>query len=293
MHACELIELAAVVAAHGPVLVRGNGQLSTTGIEQYWSVSKCRLDRWSRSLKRFSADVARDNPRLHRSRKSFVRAVLEEILTGEVLTRVWTAVICAYDRHRSSDHGEPLARSVLIGHLEARNRVLTLLVRGPGIDAAQAVKLNRLRRRTERWSDMLVGYLGELHDVGEFAVAPARAREFADDWHYEGWLKGGRHPWSIVLASLRTSFRQGLSPLSPNADLNMQIASSILSCFQPELFDSTGFFHSLWLMRLTNITNDAQGMLDELLMPENDLSTCPDIATLDRLADRLRGFRDV
>ena len=56
-----------------------------------------------------------------------------------------------------------------------------------------------------------------------------------------------------------------MSQESPNADLNGRIAKSILSCFQPELFDSTGLFCSMWLMRLVNAANDAQGMLDELL----------------------------
>ena len=67
-----------------------------------------------------------------------------------------------------------------------------------------------------------------------------------------------------------------MTPRSPNADLNARIASSILSCFQPELFDSTGLFCSMWLMRLVNAANDAQGMLDELLCTEKTLPTAQD-----------------
>jgi hypothetical protein len=68
-----------------------------------------------------------------------------------------------------------------------------------------------------------------------------------------------------MLASLRAAFRQGPSSSSPNADLNAQIASAILSCFPPELFDATGLFRSLWLSRLTSTTCDAQGMIEDLL----------------------------
>jgi hypothetical protein len=57
-----------------------------------------------------------------------------------------------------------------------------------------------------------------------------------------------------MLASVRASFREGLCPVSPNADLNARIASSILACFQGELFDSTGLLRSLWLTRLANVT---------------------------------------
>ena len=268
MHARELVELAAIVSAHGPVLVRGTGQLSATSMEQYWTASKCRLDRWGRSLKGFVSYAEEAGEQRRRAQWPLVRGVLEEILTGEVLTRVWTAVLCAHDRHHGSNAAEPIARSVLVGHLEARHRVLTLLVRSPVIDAEGAVKLNHLRRRTERWADLLVGYLVGLEEVSQFAVDPARARDFAEDLRYRSNLRGGRQAWPLVLASLRAAFGEGLCAVSPNADLNARIASSILACFQAELFDSTGLFRSLWLMRLANVTNDAQGMVEELLALE-------------------------
>ena len=214
--------------------------------------------------------------------------MLEEILTGEILTRVWAAVLCAYDRAHGAELAEPIARSVLIGHLEARHRVLTLLVQGPGIDADEAVKLNYLRRRSERWTDLLVGYLSPLLDTGEFAIDSRRARDFAQDLKYQGNFPGGRHAWPLVLASLRSAFRQGLGPLSPNADLNARIAASILSCFPPELFDSTGLFRSLWLLRLANVTNDAQGMIRELLALEGPAAD--DAAAAAHLVERMRRF---
>ena len=288
MHARELVELAAIVSAHGPVLIRGTQQLSGTGLEQYWATSKCRLDRWGRSLRNF-ADEA-DSPD-GRAQWPFVRGIFEEIITGEVLTRVWTAVLSAYDRHHGTDLCEPVTRSVMIGHLEARHRVLTMLVGKSGINAEAAMKLNHLRRRTERWTDMLVGYLTGLHDVGEFAVDPDRAREFSEDLRYQCNLKGGRHAWPLVLASLRSAFQQGLTATSPNADLNGKIAGSILSCFQGELFDSTGLFRSLWMLRLSNVTTDAEGLVDELLALEQ--SPAPSAASsAGRLIEGSQRFDD-
>lgn len=292
MHARELVELAAIVSAHGPVLVRGTERLSTTAVEQYWTASKCRLDRWGRSLKDFASDARHAAEPRRRAQWPLLRGVLEEILTGEVLTRVWTAVLCAYDRHHGGNDAEAVARSVLIGHLEARHRVLTMLVRGPGIQPEQAVKLNHLRRRAERWTDLLVGYLSGLHDVSEFAVDPARARDFAEDLQYQCHLKGGRHAWPLVLASLRAAFRHALGSVSPNADLNAKIANSILSCFQPELFDSTGLFRSLWLVRLSNVTNDAQGLVEDLLALEGSVTARGAVPLSTRLEDRLRRFGD-
>lgn len=268
MHARELVELAAILSVHGPVVIRNTQTLSETGMQDYWTASKCRLDRWARSLKSFTADAPGLSPTAMRVQWPHVRSVLEEILTGEVLTRVWTTVLCLCNRQHGAQDAEAIARSVMIGHLEARHRVLMLLVRGPGIEAEGAVKLNHLRRRAERWTDLLVGYLARSGDVAEFAVDGDRAREFAQDLQHQSSRPGGRYAWPLILASLRAAFRQGLTPISPNADLNATIASAILSCFPSDLFDSTGLFRSLWLTRLSNVTNDVQGMIDNLLEPQ-------------------------
>jgi hypothetical protein len=275
MHARELVELSAIVSAHGPVLVRGVERISSSGMEEYWTASKIRLDRWGFCLREFMAK-ANDSKWL-KAQWPHICGVLEEIITGEMLTRVWTAVVCAHDRQHRADDAEPIVLSVLSGHLEARHRVLTLLVGGPGMSAEDALKLNHLRRRTERWTDMLVGYLAGLHDSCRFAVDPRRATDFSQDLHYQSQHPGGRHAWPLVLASLRAAFQQGMTQQSPNADLNGRIASSILSCFQPELFDSTGLFCSMWLMRLVNAANDAQSMIDELLCTEKTLPAAHDL----------------
>ena len=264
MHARELVELAALVSAHGPTLIHGGQRIPVESIEQYWTASKVRLDRWAWRLKRFVRCADTDAQR-RRVQWPEVHGVLEEILTGEMLTRVWTAVLTAHDRRCGDQQAEPAARSVLIGHMEARHRVLTLMVRGPGIDAEAAVQLNRLRRRAERWTDLLVGHLMTVGDVSEFAFDPQRATDFADDLRYRTTLSGGQFVWPLVLASLRAAFQRRLAAQTPNADLNARIAAGILSCFPADLFDSTGLLRSLWLMRLTSITHDTQGMIDDLL----------------------------
>jgi hypothetical protein len=274
MHARDLVELAALVSVHGPVLIESREPIPPAGIEQYWTASKVRLDRWAGGLKRF-AQAAETDTRRRQAQWPLFRGVLEEILSGEMLTRVWAAVLCAYDRRRHRDEAEPAARSVLIGHMEARHRVLTLMVRGPGIDAEAAIGLNRIRRRTERWTDLLVGHLAGRYGVSEFAFDPPRAEDFARDFHDRSQRRGGRQAWPLVLASVRMAFRQGLGPESPNAELNARIGAAILSCFPADLFDSTGLMHSLWLMRLRNVTEDAQVLIEDLLALEGPAAAPP------------------
>jgi hypothetical protein len=266
MHPRELIELAAIVSAHGPVLINSGQRIPADSIEQYWTTSKVRLDRWAWCLRSF-ADKANRDPRLRRAQWPRVCGAVEEIFTGEVLTRVWSAILCAHDRQRGTDESEPVARSVMIGHMEARHRALTLMVHGPDVDAEAAVKLNALRRRAECWTDVLIGHLTAEYDVSEFAIDPKRAKDFAEDLSNCSNRRGGRHTWPLLVASLRTAFQTGLSPDSPNADLNRRIATAIISCFPQELFDSTGLLHSMWMLRLTNIAEDTEGMIEELLTP--------------------------
>ncbi len=287
MHARQLLELAALAAVQGPGLILSQEPIPAEAIEAYWTASKSRLDRWGRTLKDFASRATTAKRPLGPGDQETVRATLEEILTGEVLTRVWTAVLCAYDRHRSTDQMEPIARSVLIGQLEARHRVLTLLVSGPGIDAEQAVKLNRLRRRIERWTDMLVGYLAGLCDIREFAMDPARAQDFADDLDLQRKSPGGRYAWPLVLASLRAAFRTGLSPIVPNADLNAAIASSVLSAFPASQFDSTGLLRTTWLLRMSRVTSDTEGMIEQLLTLEEP---SPEGRDFRHMASRARRF---
>jgi len=291
MHTCELIDLAAIVSIHGPVLIRDADVISDRAIEEYWTASKCRLDRWGRALKGLSVKLADAQPRSACRTSQGVRGVLEEILTGEILTRVWTAVMCAYDRHRGTDLMEPVVRSILIGHLEARHRVLTLLVKGSGLDTEQAVKFNRLRQRTECWTDMLVGYLAGLHDISEFAIDPERAEGFAEDLSYRSRLPGGRHAWPLIQASLRAGFSKGLASPSPNADLNQRIAAAILSCLPCGVFDGTGLFRSIWMTRLTNVSSDAQGMIDQLIgSPQPHHADTPAVSNFRQPVDRIRRF---
>ena len=263
MHPRELIEMAALVAAHGPAILSSYCQLSPTGMEQYWAASKCRSERWGRALRTYSDATAAGRPA--RPAIRLAQSVVEEILTGEVLTRVWTALCVAADERQHRSEMEPVSRSILHSHLEAKNRALLLLMQPGMFDTETAIEINRMRRRAERWTDLLLAQLLATHDVSEFAVDPIRSAEFAADIDRERRSGHADQVWTITLASLRACFQSGLSPISPNGDLNATIASAILASFPPALFDSTGVFKSLWLTRMLNTTSDAQGMIDELL----------------------------
>ena len=268
MQANELIYLAALIAVHGASPEASSLVLAERKVMDYWTASKCRIDRWLRALQ------PSPTPGAYAAVWNGVRGVVEEIFLGEVLTRVWTGFVLAHEAPGEREQSESVARSVLMGHLEARHRALSLLMHARGVPLAEVVAMNQLRRKTERWTDLLLGQLSVPNDLSELAAEPNRMRDFAQDWRIDAEENTAQR-WSLLLASLRNAFPLEKSPRSPNADLNERIAASIVSCFPSDAFEMTGPFHSLWMLRLRYAADDAQGMLDQLCRHDQCPSELP------------------
>ncbi len=278
LNARDLVELAALISHHGPVIIAGRFELSGESLEQYWVASKCRLDRWLRALQPRIVE-----PGGSQNRAATLPGVIEEIFTSELLTRVWTAILAARSKLHDQSDGEMIARSVMLSHMEARNRALKLLLHGTHLNQQIAVELNRLRRRSERWSDVLVGRLLQTAEVAAFAVDSERAREFALDLHYQSGLISDAQVWGLLMASLRAAFRQSMKDPSPNADLNERIAAGVLGCFGPQLYEESGQFHSLRMFRWLNDIGDAP--FDPSMLFPSDRLYPPEAAKEDSTAD--------
>ena len=265
MQAPQLVELAAVVAAHGGVLARESAAVSAASLEQYWVASKCRLDRWYTALATVREGLQALDLRARKHASRQLGPLMEEVFTGDVLARVWGAVSTACDQRHRTESAEPIARSVWLGQTEATNRAMSILLKQPLVDAPRVAALNRLRRRCERWTDMLVGYLLDTADVSEFAPHPERAKEFGHDLRHEITTGNSAAAWPLTLAALRAAFSQPRFGDSPNADLNGDIAAAILACFPAAMFDATGLIPSLWLVRLAHTAEDTAGMIEDLI----------------------------
>ena len=268
MHVRDLVELGALIAAHGTLFVQHSQLLTERHMEQYWLASRCRHDRWFQAIKAYE----RAAPQGKRDHWPFLQAVVEEVLASELLTRTWAAVGCSFDGQHDSQDFEPIVRSIFVGHMEARNRVLHLLMRGQGFSVEEGMRLNRLRRQTERWTDMMLGYLASKHNVDDFAFSPALVCEFAADLRHESASAANDSAWSLTLASLRAAYCSNLQTDSPHGELNQRIAASILACFHSDLFDSIGALKSHWMLRLNQITEETQGLVEDLLKADATLS---------------------
>jgi hypothetical protein len=263
----EFVELAAVLASQCGAVIHRADQLSFSSAEAYWTSSRCRIENWAQAIKRFQRTLQRA-PSKRAAWLSF-RPWFDEVLISEVLTRVWTALATASDCKNESHDIEPIARSIFVGHLEARQRVLRLFVDERRLDHKVANKFDCVRRNSERWTDMLLGYLMVEYDVTEFAFVPDRVSDFADGLRDERKDEFEHYTWPLIRSSLRTSFGPRRSSVLPNKDLNQEILYSVFGAFGPDFFDAVGSFASLWRCRIDHFANDADMMIEQLLSEHN------------------------
>lgn len=263
MNSRQLIETGARVALHAAGWLDGGQPVPRPSLHEYWSASKCRLQRWLSTLQDFSARITASSQG-EIAGWEMVGPHVEEVLASELLTRTWAAAAKAYDECRGETEVAPVAHSALAGHLEARNRVLHLISFGQQFAVPHALRLNDLRQKVERWCDMLLSHVALRTDVESLAFDASRCRDFADD------LRDGRHndglARELTLTSLTHSFRYALSDEAPNADLNEQIAGSVASCMghnRPET--AIPVTDSAWLARLQRKADETQGWIEELL----------------------------
>ena len=284
MQARELVELAAVLAARGPMAIRRGSRISAAAMNEYAAAAIRRQRRWTRWLRQLRSATAPVKE---------ARAWLEEILVSEALARVWGAIAHADAQLAGQASGvKSPANRVVRRHTVARFRVMRMLAGCcDGLGDQDAADLDRLRRSMARWIDLLVAHVqqglkagvGEekeersslkaglqqvelqRFDICEFAVEPQRAREFADDLRHQHAAGLSRPSLAVAVASLRTALSQQLQCASPNGALNHAVATSVVTCFASEMFDATGPHHALWATRLAHRADDAERLIEELI----------------------------
>jgi hypothetical protein len=252
MHARELADLAASPAQFDKSL------------ETYWTASRCRLDRWSRELRRFSPILP---SQLTATRPNAATRLVEEILVSEILTRCLAAVYFAHDHYHQRSEAEPIGRNVLAGHLDARRRALRLIVPATHLKRNEVDPIVPLQRRCECWTDLLLAYLLPLVPVEGFAPNAARAQDFAADARSHLSSASFSAATMMLTSGIRSSLEPLVSDESPNGDLNLQIAATVLAAFEPETFDSYGLLRSVWQERLQSVPDETLALLDNWIQP--------------------------
>jgi hypothetical protein len=256
----ETIHLATLIGCRWRSLARC-GELAIPGNRRYWIASQTRLERWAMWANYFDATQnLKSGP--HSLRWSQIRSFFHEVFATEMVTRLWAAAATVIDRTHGIRELEPYAGSVFLGHLDARQRCLRMLSKRDGITAEQLQQLDTVRRRAERWTDLLLSHMAAEINVDRWAFDQERMKDFSLS------TSAARDPdvmGALILASLRSSLLATTSVRSLHPKLNQRIVESLLATFGPDVVDATGTFRSLWQTRLTNRASDVHALLDDLV----------------------------
>lgn len=284
MHARELIEVAAALALNTRLLLDESPRLCEAALAEYWTASRCRLDEWGRRLRGLA-----NHPRVGTlEADNELEALVQEIQLSQVLTRTIAALTVAHDRRHHLSEAGAIGRNAVSGHDEAISRVRALTFAWWRASSPQAKWCRNLERRSERWTDLLLGYILPLcpaaprqldeidysvvdfsgHAV-DFTFDAARAQEFAYDAnsHTAGGGTDGEQRLVSSSQMLGMAIRQAFATAESEpvtGDFNRRIAGGAIGLFGPEVFDDHGTLRSTWLQRMQRTADDTCGMVEDL-----------------------------
>lgn len=228
----ETLELAAFVAAHQHELLTRQELLPRGRVETYWDRSQKRVRLWLSAIEYYSRKRQIATPAARLPLWQDLEPILGEILVSEVLTRVWGALLTGTDQALSIKHYEPIARHVLLGHLDARQRGLNLLLNDTVLHPEHLSGIDRLRRKVERWSDLLLGQMLPHCKIDDFVYDMETAQDFAESYQAESQLRPREQVWSLILSGLRLAFTAEPVAVPPAHEyLEYEILTQILGCF--------------------------------------------------------------
>ncbi len=158
--------------------------------------------------------------------------MLREILLSEITTRIWCALLEGVDQQRAVQDFGPVGQSVLHGHLDARNRVLNLMIRPQVRHLPEVQALNEDRQVFESWSDLLLRQLPAPCPVDRHLSTP---------WH----LPRSRHCAlaadvriaPMLAASMLGSENHLRLEITPNGTYHRRVSDAILACLGRPLMD--------------------------------------------------------
>lgn len=246
----QLVEVTALLAAHGPHLARCGTPPHENGLQRYWSVLKAWQRRWQTMLDHYEADAPGAIPEVGRTLWVELARGLGELFTVEITARVWGAILleCAAAHPQSSC--EAIGRHVLAGHLHLRRRALQLLIQGPFIAIDDIVAIDRLRRVCERWTDVLLGQFTIRRPDLDLAFDVERSLEFGAEQVARGNTRARLKVWDLYATSLRTSFPDLKFSGERHQELAIELARSLLESFPRAMFSDQGTLLPRWVMVL-------------------------------------------
>jgi hypothetical protein len=270
MHAIELASLASTMVQHLPTLSALGNRCSRDAVQSFWLNNRFRHDNWSTRLSNHRQAIQGAGVSSRSSRWHEIIPVMQEVLLSEPLTRciAYFATVLEERPKAALDMDDlgrdsalaTLAQSSLAAHVESRHRCLHLIVFGQGLSVEHAVKLNRMRRVLEAYSDQLLAVMRPIHNTADYAFDSAKlARSQAE-------LSNGKLATTFVklhasglAQGLRQSLQSEIDWRVPNPQFNLKLSQAVLGLLPRQLFDDLGLPKTEHNLRFTRESLESTG----------------------------------
>ena len=234
MNTHDTAELAAHLALYSSQLVRQPTLVTDVALAEYWEASREQQSSWWRAVSLWHSQLTS----LEQAAETFpqVRPVVEEMLVSELLTRVWSAIADVHDHAFGAQAYQPIARNILIAHVDLRNRIWALLTADLALPAEVVEQMVKMRKRVERWTDLLLAHLPHPDVVATWAIDAGRMSDFRDDLVDERQALPGSTSADLMIGSLLASLgdvvQEGAAELA-GSELTIRISAALSSALDP------------------------------------------------------------
>ncbi len=245
----QIAETAALVSSRSALIVESRYGIPEAKLQAYWTHCRSRTFDWIRQLDDFTCQLNEAEPAKHSAIWHELEPLLNEIFVSEILTRVWAAVLTASDQKHEKKLAAPIARHTVTSHVDVRHRAMSLMLSGPQVSLAELARVDRVRRKAERWSDILIGQFVTRYGLEDLAFDVERSSEFAESQVRE-ILKATDEPvWEFVLAGIRLAFMSLGNVAASSSAAQSAIVSAVMGCFPPDMFDEMGLTRPTFQVR--------------------------------------------
>jgi hypothetical protein len=228
----SLAEVAWLVARVGRRMIEDEAEPSSTALQSFWQSTR-RLQRyWDETI-----EVDLGSP----AGRTRFEETATQLFATELLVRVWATILGCIDKRTGRQDLTRIASNSVNGLLQIRHRLLSHLLT-QNVPAAWAADLDRVRRRCDRWTDLLIGNLVGQSECFQFAFDPDRARDFAVESLESD---SSSHPVELLVAAGVQLSLLGQLPEIPLGSATFErLIQSILGSIPEQAFHRDGSLRS-------------------------------------------------
>lgn len=251
----SLAEVAWLVSRVGRRMIESQSEPSPQALRDFWQSTRQLQKAWDQILN--DADGVKESTRLEE--------LAAQLFTSELLARVWATVLAGIDQRTGRNDLTRIAYNAVSGLMQMRNRLLSQILLRSGATESWSADLDRLRRRCDRWTDLLIGNLSGREELFQYAFDIDRARDFAAEATESD--QNAPPVELLIAAGLRLSFLGQLPDATLDSPAFTGMLQSILCSLPEHAFEDNGLLPVDMTARQLAIAPLPTGSSSDVLIP--------------------------